>query len=77
MSLGELEYPLRVSIANEYDVSTLSVFRDCTLEIFWVSYPINLVPIPMGNLCMIIGIDWLSRFGAMIDCEGQQVEVRT
>ena len=26
---------------------------------------------------MIVGMDWLSRFGAMIDCEGQRVVVRT
>lgn len=25
---------------------------------------------------MIVGIDWLSRFGAMIDCERQLVVVR-
>ena len=26
---------------------------------------------------MIVGMDWLSRFGVMIDCEGQRVVVRT
>ena len=26
---------------------------------------------------MILGMDWLSRFGSMIDCEGQRVVVRT
>ena len=26
---------------------------------------------------MIVGMDWLSRFGAMIDCEGQRVVAQT
>lgn len=71
MSLGELECSLRVSIANENGVSASSVFWDCTLEIFEVSYPIDLVLIPMGDVSLIVGLDWLSRFGAMTDCEGR------
>ena len=42
-----------------------------------MSFPIDLIPIPMGDVCVIVGMDWLSRFGAMIDCEGQRVVVRT
>ena len=53
-SLGELECQLRVSIANEHGVSASSVFQDCALEIFEVSYPIDLIPIPMGYVCMIV-----------------------
>ncbi|CAH1431740.1 unnamed protein product [Lactuca virosa] len=71
VSVGELECPLRVSIANEHRVSASSVYRGCELEIFGVSFPIYLILIPMGEVCVIVGIDWLSRFGAMIDCEGQ------
>lgn len=69
MDLGELACLLRVSITNENEVSALSIFRDCTLEISGVSYPIGLIPILKGDVCMIVGVDWLSRFGAMIDYE--------
>ena len=77
MSLGDLECPLWVSIANEHGVSTSSVFQDCVLEIFGVPYPINLISIPMGDVCVIVGMDWLSSFGAMINSEGQRVVVQT
>ena len=70
MLIDDLECPLRVSIANEHGVSTSSVYRGCELEIFRVSFPIDLIPIPMGDVCMIVEMDWLSRFGAMIDYEG-------
>ena len=68
---------MRLSIANEHRVAASSVYRRCDLEIFGASFPIDLTLIPMGEVCMIEGMDWLSRFGAMIDCEGQQVVVRT
>ena len=42
-----------------------------------VPYSIDLIHIPMGDVCVIIGMDRLSRFGAMIDYEGQRVVVRT
>ena len=77
MTLGELECPLRVSIAKEHMVSMSSVYQGCVLVIFGVPYPIDLIHIHMGEVCMILGMDWLSKFGAMIDCEGQRVVVQT
>ena len=75
--MSKLECPLRLSITNEHGVSASSVYRGCDLEIFGVSFPIDLIPIPMGEVCVIVGMDWLSKFGTMIDCEGQRVVVRT
>ena len=68
VQVGELECSLRVSIANEHGVSASSVYRGCELEICRVSFPIDLILIPMGEVCVIVGMDWLSRFVAMIDC---------
>ena len=47
------------------------------MEIFGVSYLIDLIPIIVGGVCMIVGMDWLSIFGALIDCERRWVIVRT
>ena len=30
----------------------------------------------MGDVCVIVGMDWLSRFGAVIECERQLVTIR-
>ena len=43
----------------------------------WGAYPIDLIHIPMGDICVIVGMDWLSKFGAMIDYKGQRMVVRT
>ena len=77
LPVGELECLLRVSIANEHVIFASSVYRGCVLEIFGVNFPIDLILIPMGEVCVIMGMDWLNRFGAMIECEGQRVVVRT
>ena len=49
--VGELECPLRVSIANKHEISDSSVYRGCVLEIFRVSLSLDLILIPMGG-CM-------------------------
>ena len=67
--------PLRVSIADEREVCATEVIRGCVLEIFGVEFPIDLVPIAMRDVCVIVGMDWLSRFGAVIDCERQLVTI--
>ncbi|CAH1437172.1 unnamed protein product [Lactuca virosa] len=64
-----LSRPLRVSIADERAVFSTDVIRGCVLEIFGVEFPIDLVPIAMGDVCVIVGMDWLSRYEAVIDCE--------
>ncbi|XP_023765361.1 uncharacterized protein LOC111913879 [Lactuca sativa] len=38
-----------------YGVFASSVFQGCVLEIFGVSFSINLIPIPMGDVCVIYG----------------------
>ena len=66
---------MRVSTANEHGVSASLVDQGCILEIFEVSFPIDVILIPMGDVCVIMGMDWLIRFDAMIDCEVQCVVV--
>ena len=71
-----MSQPLRVSIADEQVIYAADVIRGCVLEIFGVKFPIDLVPIAMGDVCVIVGMDWLSKFGAVIDCERQLVMIR-
>lgn len=39
-------------------------------------FPIDLIPITLGEMKVIMGMYWLSRFGVMIDCKCQLVQVR-
>ena len=51
MSVGELECSLRVSITNEQGVFASLVFQGCVLEIVGVSFSVDLISIPMGDVC--------------------------
>ena len=46
------------------------------LELFSEQYPIDLVPIPLHEIKVIIGMDRLIPNGEMIDCEHQLFRVR-
>ena len=70
-----LSRPLRVSIADERAVYASNVIQGCVLDIFGVEFPIDLVPITMRDVCVIVGMDCLSRFGAVIDCEHPLVTI--
>ena len=64
MTLNDLECPLWVSITNDHGIYAYRVYQCCVLDIFGVPYPIDLIPIPMGDVCVIVETDWFSKFGA-------------
>ena len=41
-----------------------------------MEFPIDLIPIMIWDACVIGGMDWLSRYRAIIDCELQSVTIR-
>ena len=47
------------------------------LRLFEERYLVDVVPIPLRRNKVIIGMDWLSPNGAVIDCAQQLVRVRT
>ena len=52
---------------DERAVYATDVIRGCALKIFGVEFTIDLIRIAVGDVCVIV--NWLSRFGAVIDCE--------
>ena len=76
-SLGMLDYPLEVEIADDRSVRASTVFRDCVLRLFEERYLVDLVPILLRGNKVIIGMDWLSPNGAVIDRVQQLVRIRT
>lgn len=40
-----------------------------------MGFPIDLIPIAIGYVCVVADMDWLSRFGALIDYENQLVTI--
>ena len=72
-----LDYPLEVEIADEWSVQALRVHQGCVLRMYDECYVIDLVPTPLHGNKFIVGMDWLSPNGAVIDCEHQLLRVRS
>ena len=70
-----LDRPLKISIDDDHTVSATEVYRYYVLEIFGVKFPIDLILIAMRDVCVIVHMDWLSRFGAVMDYEKQLVMI--
>jgi Retroviral aspartyl protease len=70
-----LDRPYEADTANGR-VWVRDIARDCVIEIEGCLIPVALSPIPMGGLDVVLGMDWLYKNGAKIDCEKKLVKVR-
>ncbi|KAJ9544548.1 hypothetical protein OSB04_024255 [Centaurea solstitialis] len=68
--------PLEVEIADEEFCLCKNLFRGNVIEIMGVEFSIDLIPIPMREINVVAGVDWLSRNGGHIDCENERVVIR-
>lgn len=63
---GSLDRPLEVAIPDNCKIFVSDVYCECMLEIFGVGFPIDLIPSLMRYVCVIVGMDSLSQFEALI-----------
>nr|GEX84737.1 putative reverse transcriptase domain-containing protein [Tanacetum cinerariifolium] len=67
------DYP--VELANGRIVGVNTVIRSCTLNFLNHSFNIDLMPVEMGSFDVIIGMDWLLRYQAVIVCADKIVRI--
>ncbi|KAI3826071.1 hypothetical protein L1987_00113 [Smallanthus sonchifolius] len=65
---SQLEKTFTVEVANGDSLTIESIIYDCSLELNDHTFPINLVPMPLGSFDIIIGMDWLSNHHAEVIC---------
>nr|GEU91574.1 putative reverse transcriptase domain, ribonuclease H-like domain, aspartic peptidase domain protein [Tanacetum cinerariifolium] len=63
-----LDHDYTVELADGRIVGVNTVIRSCTLKFFYHPFNIDLMPVEMGSFDIIIGMDWLSRYHAIIVC---------
>ncbi|GKB92011.1 putative reverse transcriptase domain-containing protein [Tanacetum coccineum] len=57
-----------VKLANEKIVTVDTIIRGCTFNMLNHNFNIDLMPIELGSFDVIISMDWLSRYHAIIVC---------
>nr|GEX77458.1 putative reverse transcriptase domain-containing protein [Tanacetum cinerariifolium] len=63
-----LDHQYNVEIADGRIIGLNTIMRDCTLNFLNYPFNIDLLPVELGSFNVIIGMDWLSRYNAVIAC---------
>ncbi|GKG01543.1 putative reverse transcriptase domain-containing protein, partial [Tanacetum coccineum] len=70
-----LDTSYAVELADGGISKTNVVLRGCTLRLLGHSFDIDLMPIELGSLDVIIGMDWLAKYHALIICEEKVIRI--
>ncbi|XP_074357599.1 uncharacterized protein LOC141697219 [Apium graveolens] len=69
--------PLSIIVANQEQVSIISICPRCKVEISGYSFPTSLIPFRLREFDIILGMDWLVEHGAQIDCKKKKVILKS
>ncbi|GJU55206.1 putative reverse transcriptase domain-containing protein [Tanacetum coccineum] len=70
-----LDHGYNVELADGRIIGVNTILMGCTLNFRNHSFNINLMPVEMGSFDIIIGMDWLSKYSAVIDCAKKIVRI--
>nr|GFA95727.1 putative reverse transcriptase domain-containing protein [Tanacetum cinerariifolium] len=75
----ERAYAIDTSYAVELAVGRISetniILRGCTLGLLGHPFEIDLMPVELGSFDVIIGMDWLAKYHALIVCDEKVVRI--
>ncbi|GKF04909.1 putative reverse transcriptase domain-containing protein, partial [Tanacetum coccineum] len=64
-----------VELADGRILETNVVLRGCMLGLLGHPFDIDLMPVELGSFDVIIGIDWLAKYHALIICDEKVVRI--
>ncbi|GKA57752.1 putative reverse transcriptase domain-containing protein, partial [Tanacetum coccineum] len=70
-----LDHGYNVELADGRIIGVNTILMGCTLNFLNHPFNINLMPVEMGSFDAIIGMDWLSKYSAVIDCAKKVVHI--
>ena len=74
---SETEYDILVTNPLGHSVIVNKVYRDCPIKIREYKFLGDLIELSFREFDVILGMDWLSRYRAIIDCRMKRVTLRT
>ena len=74
---SETEYDILVMNPLGHSVIVNIVYRDCPIKIREYEFLGDLIELSFRELDVILGMDWLSRHQAIVDCRMKRVTLRT
>ena len=77
LEVETLEEPLYASSPLGSRVSVDLICRGCELEIYGILLTVDLRVMDMSEFGVILGMDWLTTYRVIIDCECRRVTANT
>ena len=74
---SETEYDILVTNPLGHSVIMNKVYRDCPIRIREYEFMGDLIELSFREFDVILGMDWLSRHQAIVDCKMKRVTLRT
>ena len=72
----QLSYDMHVTSPLEHSVNVNRVYKNCPIIIHDREFSADLIALPFREFYLILGIDWLSKHRAIIDCDKKTVVLR-
>ncbi|GJY31308.1 putative reverse transcriptase domain-containing protein [Tanacetum coccineum] len=69
-----LDHYYDVELADGKIIGINTIIRGCTLNFLDHPFNINLMPAGLGSFDVIVGMDWLAKYHAVIDC-AEKIEI--
>ncbi|GKD58846.1 putative reverse transcriptase domain-containing protein [Tanacetum coccineum] len=70
-----LDHDYDVELADEKIIGVNTIIRGCTLNFLNYPFNIDLMPVELGSFDIIIGMDWLAKYHAVIVCDEKIVRI--
>ncbi|GKE16269.1 reverse transcriptase domain-containing protein [Tanacetum coccineum] len=70
-----LDHYYDVELADRRIIGLNSIIRGCTLNFLNHPFNIDLIPVELGSFDVIIGMDWLAKYQAVIVCAEKIVRI--
>ncbi|GJR34512.1 putative reverse transcriptase domain-containing protein [Tanacetum coccineum] len=70
-----LDHDYDVELADEKIIKVNTIIRGCTLNFLNHPFNIDLMPVELGSFDVIIGMDWLVKYHAVIVCDEKIVRI--
>ena len=75
-AMEKLAYDMHVTSPLGYIVSVNSIYRNCPVVIQTREFLADLITLPFREFDLILGMDWLSKHRAIVDCGQKTVVLR-
>ncbi|GKD97436.1 putative reverse transcriptase domain-containing protein, partial [Tanacetum coccineum] len=70
-----LDHYYNVELADGKIIGINTIIWGCTLNLLNYPFNINLMPVELGSFDVIVGMDWLAKYHAVIDCAEKIVRI--